>query len=87
VHLLAKQTDFGVEVRVSDEGAGIPAPLRDQIFDPFVQAPSIDRPVTRSGRGLGLAFCKLAIEAHGGTIRVEDTVQGTTICLTIPHER
>jgi signal transduction histidine kinase len=87
VSLLTAQTDAAVEIRVSDEGAGIPAALRDRIFDPFVQAPANERPVTRSGRGLGLAFCKLAVEAHGGTIRVEDTIKGTTICLSLPHER
>jgi signal transduction histidine kinase len=87
VHLLATRTDAAVEIRVCDEGSGIPAALRERIFDPFVQAPGLDRAVTRGGRGLGLAFCKLAIEAHGGTIRVEDVVKGTTICLSIPDER
>jgi two-component system, sensor histidine kinase and response regulator len=34
-----------------------------------------------------LAFCKLAIEAHGGTIQVEDTATGASICARLPHER
>jgi signal transduction histidine kinase len=87
VCLSTTQTDLGVEVRVRDEGAGIQPGLRDQIFDPFVQAPAGQRQVTRTGRGLGLAFCKLAIEAHGGVIGVEDTATGTTICLRLPDER
>ena len=87
VQLLTARTDTAVEIRVRDEGAGIPAALRDLIFDPFVQAPALDRPVTRTGRGLGLAFCKLAIEAHGGTIRVEEASKGTTIYMSLPHER
>jgi two-component system, sensor histidine kinase and response regulator len=87
VSVSTTQTDAGIEIRVNDEGAGIPAALRDQIFDPFVQAPSGDRPVTRTGRGLGLAFCKLAIEAHGGTIHVEGTATGATICVRLPHEQ
>lgn len=86
VQLLTAHTDAAVEIRVSDQGPGIPAGLRERIFDPFVQAPDPNRPVTRSGRGLGLAFCKLAVEAHGGSIAVEDTAQGTTICLRLPHE-
>jgi signal transduction histidine kinase len=87
VLLRATQIDRAVRICVSDEGPGIPGALREQIFDPFVQAPASDRAVTRSGRGLGLAFCKLAVEAHGGTISVEDTPKGTTICLSLPHER
>ena len=87
VGLSTRRTERGVEIRVSDAGAGIPASLRDRIFDPFVQAPASDRQVTRTGRGLGLAFCKLASEAHGGVIAVEDTATGTTICLRLPDER
>jgi signal transduction histidine kinase len=71
---------------VSDAGAGIPAELRERIFEPFVQAEVKPGSVTRTGRGLGLAFCKLAVEAHGGTLAVEDVAVGTTFCLRLPHE-
>ena len=87
VTLSTSQSELGVEVRVADAGAGIPASLREQIFDPFVQAGGSSGAVTRTGRGLGLAFCKLAIEAHGGIIWVDDTTTGTIICLRLPHER
>jgi signal transduction histidine kinase len=86
VRVIAARGDGAVELRVSDDGSGIPAALRDRIFDPFVQDPGRDRPATRSGRGLGLAFCKLAVEAHGGVIAVEDTSRGTTICVRLPDE-
>jgi two-component system sensor histidine kinase/response regulator len=36
------------------------------------------------GRGLGLAFCKLAMEAHGGRIWVEDAEPGAAFCLLLP---
>jgi signal transduction histidine kinase len=86
VRLSATRTAAGVELRVSDAGAGIPAELRERIFEPFVQAEVKPGSVTRTGRGLGLAFCKLAVEAHGGTLAVEDVAVGTTFCLRLPHE-
>jgi two-component system sensor histidine kinase/response regulator len=70
-----------VEIRVADQGAGIPAPLRERIFERFVQAGTES---TRSGRGLGLAFCKLAVEAHGGRIWIEDGAPGAVFCLRLP---
>ena len=75
----------GVEVRVADAGSGIPAEMRDKIFDAFVQVESAEHPVARGGRGLGLAFCKLAMEAHGGRIWVEDGAPGAVFCVRVPH--
>ena len=43
--------------------------------------------VSRSGRGLGLAFCKLAVEAHGGLVWVEDAAPGARFCVRFPDER
>lgn len=71
----------GVELRVVDRGTGIPAELRDQVFDRFVQ---VERPAGTRGHGLGLAFCKLAIEAHGGRIWIEDANPGTVFALQVP---
>jgi len=75
-----------VEIRVQDAGSGIPPAMRESIFDRFVQVESKDRAVTRSGRGLGLAFCRLAVEAHGGRIWVEDADPGAVFCVRLPHE-
>jgi two-component system sensor histidine kinase/response regulator len=74
-----------VELRVADEGSGIPPEMRDKVFDPFVQVESGENPAARSGRGLGLTFCKLAVEVHGGTIWVEDGAPGAVFCLRLPH--
>ena len=71
----------GVELRVSDQGTGVPAELRDQIFERFQRAGAAS---TRANRGLGLAFCKLAVEAHGGRIWVEDGAPGAVFCVRIP---
>jgi signal transduction histidine kinase len=75
-----------VEIRVADRGPGIAPEMRDKIFERYVRVESGDRRVTRTGRGLGLAFCKLAVEAHGGSIWVEDGGPGAVFCVRLPHE-
>jgi signal transduction histidine kinase len=59
-----------VMVTVSDEGVGIPAEYQQLVFDKFFKLTSTACE-GRKGVGLGLAFCKQVIEAHGGTIWVE----------------
>ena len=70
---------------VSDSGQGVAPELRDKIFGRYVQLGSNQRPVARSGRGLGLAFCKHAVEAHGGSIFVEDAQPGARFCVRLPQ--
>jgi two-component system sensor histidine kinase/response regulator len=77
-------TDGGTLLRVADEGRGIPAELRDRIFDPFVQAEPGVQDVRQSNRGLGLSFCKAAALAHGGAIWVEDAAPGAAFCVRLP---
>jgi two-component system sensor histidine kinase/response regulator len=69
-----------VELRVADGGPGVPPALRERVFDRFVQG---DAP-SRGSRGLGLAFCKLAVEAHGGAIWIEDANPGAVFCVRFP---
>ena len=57
--------------------------MRERVFERFVQGDGGEQ-VARTGRGLGLAFCKLAVEAHGGSIAVEDG-HGTVFCIRLPH--
>lgn len=69
---------------ISDTGPGIPVEARSRIFDKFFQ---LDKQAVRGhkGTGLGLTFCKLAIEAHGGDIWVEDAESGGALfCFTLP---
>ncbi|MGH7285197.1 MAG: hybrid sensor histidine kinase/response regulator [Polyangiaceae bacterium] len=87
VKIAAARKENTTEIVVSDAGAGVPAELRDKIFDPFAQVEGADRPATRTGRGLGLTFCKLAIEAHGGTIVVEDAAPGALFRVRLPDEQ
>jgi two-component system, sensor histidine kinase and response regulator len=87
VRLIAAREGDSAAFRVADSGHGIPPEMREKIFDRFVQLESGERVVERAGRGLGLAFCKLAVEAHGGTIRVEDSDGGAVFCVRLPDER
>ena len=73
-----------VRVAVEDSGPGILAEHRTRIFEKF----SAGATQTESGyhsTGLGLAFCKLAVEAHGGTIRVQDAApKGSVFIVELP---
>ena len=84
VQLTAASRDGFVEVRVTDQGEGIAPELRERIFEPFIQLEHGERAIQRNGRGLGLTFCKVAVEAHGGRIWIEDASPGAAICFTVP---
>jgi PAS domain S-box-containing protein len=68
---------------VRDTGTGIPAEYHERIFERFTQGPGkVNR---RRGTGLGLTFCRLMVEAHGGRIWVEsESGQGSTFYFTLP---
>jgi two-component system sensor histidine kinase/response regulator len=72
----------GIDIRVTDAGPGVPPELRLHVFERFAQA---EGGRARSSRGLGLAFCKVAVEAHGGQIWIEDATPGAIFCIRIPH--
>lgn len=61
-----------LEVWVEDTGVGVKEEFQSKIFDKYVQASQIQR---RNGTGLGLFFCRLVLEAHGGTIGVNSLPQ------------
>jgi two-component system, sensor histidine kinase and response regulator len=71
-----------IVVRVTDTGPGIPEADAAHVFDRFYQT---DTGRSRGGTGLGLAFCKLAVELHGGKIGVANGGQpGAIVEFTIP---
>jgi len=77
--------DEFVEVRVSDQGRGIPADHITSIFDRFAQVEAADHR-EKGGKGLGLAICKSIVEAHGGAIGVEsEEGKGSCFWFRIPQ--
>ncbi|MCC7362150.1 MAG: HAMP domain-containing histidine kinase [Anaerolineales bacterium] len=85
IQIEAERRDSHLVVRVSDNGAGIPAAHQARIFEKFVQVTDEGGQPLRKGTGLGLAFCRLAVEAHGGKIRVESTPgYGSIFFFTLP---
>jgi K+-sensing histidine kinase KdpD len=84
VVLVAEPHPNGVRIAVRDHGAGIPAAYHQRIFDKFGVA---DQPANArvSSTGLGLAFCRLAVKAQGGTIGLEsEPGKGSTFWFTLP---
>jgi len=69
---------------VSDQGQGVEEGDRERIFDKFAQGRN-RREGKRNSSGLGLFFCRLAVEAHGGRIWVQSSEgEGSTFCFTLP---
>ena len=80
VTVIASADEENILFAIRDTGVGIPPAAFERIFEKFGQLDS-----RRAGTGLGLAFCKLAIEAHGGRIKVESTPgTGSTFSFSIP---
>jgi len=73
--------DEWAEIRIADNGVGIPEIIRERIFDPFFTTKAIGR-----GTGQGLAICHAVIvQKHGGRIMVESEVgQGSVFTLSLP---
>jgi signal transduction histidine kinase len=76
-----------VEVRVADNGIGIPEGERSRVFDAFYQ---VDSSSTREqgGTGLGLSIVKRLVDAHDGTVHIEENApQGAVFVVRIPCKR
>lgn len=71
VRMVSRLAVDKVTVTITDDGPGVPADVRDKLFDPYFTTKS-------SGTGLGLAICRRLIEAHGGSIRLVATKPGET---------
>jgi len=70
-----------LRITVSDSGPGVPDALKARLFQKFVTGGR-----QSDGSGLGLAFCRLAVEAHGGRIWLAETAEdgGATFAFTLP---
>jgi two-component system, sensor histidine kinase and response regulator len=73
VTMSAVATEGELAITVADEGPGVPPDQRERIFEKYAQLErSVDREQKRFGRGIGLAFVKLAVVSHGGRIWVDE---------------
>lgn len=80
VSVEARETDEFIEIRIRDNGRGIPNSIRKTLFDPFV---SFGKP---NGTGLGLAIVSKIIEDHSGRVLIEETSNsGTTMLVRLPY--
>lgn len=71
-----------IEIRVGDNGSGMPDEIKDKIFDPFFTTKDIGK-----GTGLGLSISHGIIEKHNGEIRVESEMEvGTTFIIKLPKK-
>ncbi len=82
IDVSAARVGEGVEIRVADDGPGVPDEHAERVFDRFHRAdPSRSR--ATGGAGLGLAIAKQLVELHGGTIRYEKPA----FVITLPSPR
>jgi signal transduction histidine kinase len=83
IRISVERTGANVTISVSDNGEGIPRDQHEHVFEKFVQTNSGRQ--HRQSTGLGLAFCRLAVEAHHGKIGVQsEPGQGSTFWFTLP---
>jgi signal transduction histidine kinase len=83
VRIVVVPSTTEIRVAVSDDGPGIEPEYHKRIFERFGQ---VEDGANALGTGLGLTFCKLAVEAHGGRIGVESEVgKGSTFWLALPR--
>lgn len=80
VSVSSKKIDNKIEIKINDNGSGIPEKVLDKIFQPFFTT----KP-TGQGTGLGLSLSYDIIKAHGGTLECESVVgEGTTFMIKLP---
>jgi signal transduction histidine kinase len=83
VTVRAESVGGGIEIEVADTGSGIEGEHRTRVFEPFYRA---DGARSDGGAGLGLAVSRAIVEAHGGTIWLEDAPVGARVRFRLPSE-
>jgi K+-sensing histidine kinase KdpD len=74
-----------IAINTSDQGPGVPPDKRDRVFGAYTRLDRDENVEVRKSRGLGLAFCKMAVEAHGGRIWIDDNEpHGAVFCIRLP---
>ncbi|HLF28747.1 MAG TPA: GAF domain-containing protein [Anaerolineae bacterium] len=86
IRVSAQAGDGFIQFSVADNGPGIPPDYRERIFERYVQVPG--RAGRRRGTGLGLTYCRMVVEMHGGRIRVDTSPEGgSNFVFTLPTAR
>jgi signal transduction histidine kinase len=82
IDIEVKCLDHSFEVRIADDGIGIPAGIRSTLFDPFISSGK------SNGTGLGLAIVSKIVHDHYGSVAVEKTGEtGTTFLVKFPRSQ
>jgi signal transduction histidine kinase len=80
VEIGVSSSEASFEARISDNGPGVPVPIRQTLFDPFVTSGK------SNGTGLGLAIVDKIVHDHGGSIQVEhSSPEGTVFVIKLPR--
>jgi two-component system sensor histidine kinase/response regulator len=86
IRIIIQSEDSRIKIAVSDNGIGIPKEFHKRIFEKFGQVQT-RKEGKKYSTGLGLTFCKLAVEAHGGEIGVQsEPGKGSTFWFILPRE-
>jgi K+-sensing histidine kinase KdpD len=85
VRVIIGDSQRQTSIAVTDEGQAVAPEQRTRIFEPYC-AGRLQRAAADESSGLGLAFCRLAVEAQGGAIRVENgTPRGNVFVVKLPR--
>lgn len=79
------ETERNIILTFEDEGGGIKEDMLDKIFDKYSQILNDVKAYTKTSTGLGLTFCKLVVEAHGGSIKAENFNKGALFTVILPQ--
>lgn len=79
IRVTSSSDDGRVRLSVSNSGSKVPPELQPHLFDKYRKGPD-----GRAMRGMGLYFCRLACEAHGGTIALDPEADGTSFLIELP---
>lgn len=79
LHIATCRKADAVSIDIVDNGSGIPANLRDKVFEPFFSTRR-----AQGGSGMGLALAQALVRAHGGDVRIAAAERGTRVSVTLP---